>query len=112
MLSMHAQLLDSAQFITCLGMKDTWQFRDVYGLDPELLSMVPRPVCALLLLFPVTEKVRACFGFVYLHRSFIRLLIINTLIMTKLLCIICGIKAFCNILCISMRRSRKKRKRD
>lgn len=41
-------------------MKDTWQFRDVYGLDPELLSMVPRPVCALLLLFPVTEKVTTC----------------------------------------------------
>lgn len=38
-------------------MKPTWQFEDVYGLDPDDLSLVPRPVCAVLLLFPVTEKV-------------------------------------------------------
>lgn len=45
------------KFLRQLGLLPTWQFGDVYGMDPELLSMVPRPVCAVLLLFPVTEKV-------------------------------------------------------
>ncbi|KDD77157.1 hypothetical protein H632_c6p1 [Helicosporidium sp. ATCC 50920] len=33
-----------------------YQFCDVFGLDQELLDMVPTPVIALLLLFPITSK--------------------------------------------------------
>ncbi|XP_015687835.1 ubiquitin carboxyl-terminal hydrolase isozyme L3 isoform X2 [Protobothrops mucrosquamatus] len=44
------------QFLRQLGIHASWQFVDVYGSDPELLGLVPRPVCALMLLFPVTEK--------------------------------------------------------
>ncbi|EGW00879.1 Ubiquitin carboxyl-terminal hydrolase isozyme L3, partial [Cricetulus griseus] len=43
-------------FLRQLGLHPDWQFVDVYGMEPELLNMVPRPVCAVLLLFPITEK--------------------------------------------------------
>jgi len=39
-----------------LGLDSQWAYTDVYGLDPELLSFLPRPVIALLLLFPVSEN--------------------------------------------------------
>ena len=44
------------QFITKMGVASDWQFTDVWGLDPDLLMMVPQPVAALLLLYPISPK--------------------------------------------------------
>ena len=43
-------------FLTKLGVPPDWEMCDVFGLDPELLLMLPQPCLALMLLFPVTEK--------------------------------------------------------
>lgn len=46
------------KFVTNLGLKPSWSFVDVIGLEPELLAMLPQPTCALLLLFPTNDKYR------------------------------------------------------
>lgn len=42
-----------------LGLKSPWAFHDVYGLDPDLLAMVPQPVGALILIFPLTPAIES-----------------------------------------------------
>ncbi|KAG5446018.1 Ubiquitin carboxyl-terminal hydrolase isozyme L3 [Clonorchis sinensis] len=44
------------QFMYNLGIKPEWQFSDVYGFEPELLSMVPRPVLAVIMLYPLHDS--------------------------------------------------------
>ena len=47
------------KYILNLGVSPAYQFHDIYGTDEALLSMVPEPVLAVLLLYPITAASEA-----------------------------------------------------
>eukprot|EP00708_Paratrimastix_pyriformis_P005509 GAFH01004567.1.p1 GENE.GAFH01004567.1~~GAFH01004567.1.p1 ORF type:complete len:247 (+),score=5.21 GAFH01004567.1:15-755(+) len=43
------------QYVHKLGAPDSWQFHDVFGLDDEMFEFVPKPVKAVVFLFPIPD---------------------------------------------------------
>jgi len=65
-----ADIFVIVQFLWGLGLPlDEAECCDVYGLDEELLEMVPKPVLAVLFLYPITAQVfvLSCQVLLWLH---------------------------------------------
>ncbi|KAF9403521.1 Ubiquitin carboxyl-terminal hydrolase isozyme L3 [Podila epigama] len=52
-------LESNPEYVRDLGVPAPWRYVDVLGFDEDLLSFVPQPVHALILLFPVSPKYEA-----------------------------------------------------
>ena len=45
-------------FLRKLGVPCVWAVQDVWGLEPDMLAMLPTPVLGVMLLFPVNDHYR------------------------------------------------------
>ncbi|KYN42155.1 Ubiquitin carboxyl-terminal hydrolase isozyme L3 [Trachymyrmex septentrionalis] len=50
-------LESNPEFLHKLGVPKKWSILDVYGLESELLAIIPRPVLAIILLYPISSKI-------------------------------------------------------
>lgn len=54
------------QYVWTLGVSEQWQFVDVWGFESDLLQLLPRPICAVLLLYPLSDKVFSVFYLMFI----------------------------------------------
>ena len=64
------------QYVSHLGMPASWNFTDVWGLDPEVLAFVQGPVKSVLLLYPISYKVR-----MLVKLEFVKLIVVKCLVL-------------------------------
>lgn len=48
-----------------LGVSKDWEMCDVFGFGPDELAIVPRPVAAVVMLFPYNDAVRMSLDYYY-----------------------------------------------
>lgn len=59
------------QFLHSLGVPEKWSLVDVYGFEPDLLAITPKPVVAMILLYPYSQQVKIITLYFYSHIAFV-----------------------------------------
>lgn len=53
------------KYLGKLGVSESYQLVDVYGFEEDVLAFIPKPIKALILLFPVSGKMKSSFDFFF-----------------------------------------------